>query len=172
MLLDVETRFRPESGYSAVAVAGEVDLMTAAEFVQALTRAAFPDARASSADGVQADPPVPHSVIVDLSGVRFFAARGVRSVEELADRLTPPATLVLVCPPSSPVRRLLQLSGLATRWPVHDDLDAAIVAATDRMRAWRTGSGPGHPAVERPRDGGCRDEGAGRRPGSGYPSTS
>lgn len=65
-------------------------------------------------------------VVLDLSDVTFFDSSGVRLVDRLARECgRAEAPFVVVAPPGSPSRRVLELVGLADEL-ARDDLSAAI----------------------------------------------
>jgi anti-anti-sigma factor len=87
----------------AIAVTGEIDVTTAAEFVAAV----------DAVDG-------PRPLIVDLSGLLYLDSAGFVALDDLLAR----QAIVIVLSPESPIRTAAALMGL----PCHDTVDAARVA--------------------------------------------
>jgi anti-anti-sigma factor len=110
----------PADGYVAVRVCGDVDTGTRAALTDALERAV--------AIGSQ-------SVLVDLTGVQFFAAAGVHCVERAVGALEARGGAAhVVCPCPGAAWRVVSLLGLQRQWMVHQDLEAAVAGCT-RHRA-------------------------------------
>lgn len=106
-----------------VTVAGEVDLLTARELMEALEQ-------------VWKDRPDLGTVVIDLSGVSFLGSSGLGILADLAGRTTThtPGTLGpavrLVAPPGNDaVIRPWTTMNLQQILPLHADVDAALGAA-------------------------------------------
>jgi anti-anti-sigma factor len=103
-------------GYVAVRVTGDVDTGTRAALSDALERALAVGAP---------------SVLVDLTGVQFFAAAGVHCVERAVGELEARGGLAhVVCPRPGPAWRVVSLLGLQRQWQVHQDLETAVAGCT------------------------------------------
>lgn len=124
----------PRSGVVIVRAIGEIDLLTAPAWRRRLVtasriaRSPIPSGTAGTAAG-SADHRA-RRLVCDLSSVTFLGAAGLTVLLELT---TPTGEhdleLVLVAPGRSPVRRLLELSGLDRRLTLHQDLSPALSAA-------------------------------------------
>jgi anti-anti-sigma factor len=111
-----EVKGCPGEGYVAVRVAGDVDTGTRAALTDALERA------------LAVGSP---SILVDLTGVRFFAAAGVHCVERAVGALEARGGAAhVVCPQPGAAWRVVSLLGLQQQWLVHQDLDAAVAGCT------------------------------------------
>jgi anti-anti-sigma factor len=107
-----EVNGRPGDGYVAVRVTGDVDTGTRAELTDALERALAVGAP---------------SVLVDLTGVAFFAAAGVHCVERAVGALEARGGAAhVVCPRPGAAWRVVSLLGLQRQWLVHQDLETAV----------------------------------------------
>jgi anti-sigma B factor antagonist len=108
----------PGDGYVAVRVTGDVDTGTRAELAQALERA------------LAIGSP---SILVDLTGVQFFAAAGVHCVERAVGALEARGGAAhVVCPCPGAAWRVVSLLGLQRQWLVHQDVEAAVAGCTAR----------------------------------------
>ena len=68
-------------------------------------------------------------LVVDLRLVAYMDSTGISLLHDLAGRLRERSQqLIVVCPPGSPPRRVLELTGLITRTTVVDDLAPAVQA--------------------------------------------
>jgi stage II sporulation protein AA (anti-sigma F factor antagonist) len=68
-------------------------------------------------------------LVVDLRLVTYMDSTGISMLHDLAGRLRERSQkLIVVCPPGSPPRRVLELTGLITRTTVVDDLAPAVQA--------------------------------------------
>lgn len=66
-------------------------------------------------------------LVVDLRLVTYMDSTGISMLHDLAGRLRERSQkLIVVCPPGSPPRRVLELTGLITRTTVVDDLAPAV----------------------------------------------
>ena len=100
-----------------VRVHGEIDLSNAHEVSAAIGTAMGQEAR---------------RLVVDLSDITYLDSAGVALLLRLAERLrTRRRQLQLVVPRGSPVRRVLDYTGLATVIPLHARLEDAL-AQCDR----------------------------------------
>lgn len=95
------TVHRAESSLIVTAV-GEIDLSSAPRLEQAL------------AQGV-ADAAPPDIVVVDLSGVTFLDSTGLRVLVTAYEQCQEHGTPMGVLDPTAPVRRIMELTGLADR---------------------------------------------------------
>jgi anti-anti-sigma factor len=106
----------PGDGFVAVRVAGEVDTGTRDALTEALERA------------LAIGSP---SVLVDLTGVQFFAAAGVHCVERAVGALEARGgSAHVVCPRPGAAWRVVSLLGLQQQWLVHQDVEAALADCT------------------------------------------
>jgi anti-anti-sigma factor len=113
-----EVNSRPGDGYVAVRVTGDVDTGTRAELADALERA------------LAIGSP---SILVDLTGVQFFAAAGVHCVENAMGALQARGGAAhVVCPCPGAAWRVVSLLGLQQQWLVHQDVAAAVAGCTAR----------------------------------------
>ncbi|QYN32892.1 STAS domain-containing protein [Pseudonocardia sp. DSM 110487] len=109
----------PGDGYVAVRVAGDVDTGTRAALTDALERALAVGSR---------------SVLVDLTGVQYFAAAGVHCVERAVGALEARGGAAhVVCPQPGAAWRVVSLLGLQRQWLVHQDLEAAVAGCISRQ---------------------------------------
>jgi anti-anti-sigma factor len=109
----------PGDGYVAVRVTGDVDMGTRAELTEALERA------------LAIGSP---SILVDLTGVQFFAAAGVHCVEHAVGALQARGGAAhVVCPRPGAAWRVVSLLGLQQQWLVHQDVAAAVAGCTARQ---------------------------------------
>lgn len=116
MVFVAEVTGSPADGYVAVRVRGDVDTGTRAALTDALERA------------VAIGSP---SVLVDLTGVQFFAAAGVHCVERAVGALEARGGAAhVVCPCPGAAWRVVSLLGLQRQWMVHQDLEAAVAGCT------------------------------------------
>jgi anti-anti-sigma factor len=100
-------------GVPVAAISGEVDI--------------------SNVDEVRAQlialPNFAPGLVVDLRRVDYLDSTGVSLLHDLAGRLRERSQrLIVVCPPGSPPRRVLELTGLVTRTTVVDELAPAVQA--------------------------------------------
>jgi anti-anti-sigma factor len=66
-------------------------------------------------------------LVVDLRLVTYMDSTGISMLHDLAGRLRERSQkLIVVCPPGSPPRRVLELTGLIARTTVVDDLAPAV----------------------------------------------
>jgi len=105
------------NGVPVVIVAGEVDIVNAAEIGGQLFNAA---------------PNTAPGLIVDLAAVTYLDSRGVHLLFELANRLRMRhQQLRLVVPSRALIRRVLVLTHVDAVIPLHQDVDDALRALTN-----------------------------------------
>ncbi|CCH31667.1 STAS domain-containing protein [Actinosynnema sp. NPDC047251] len=73
----------------------------------------------------------PTALVVDLSGVTFFASSGIAALAHLRER-----SAVAGCPPvhvvaGRAVRRSLEVTAMSTLLPLHDSVDDAVRAVAE-----------------------------------------
>lgn len=99
-----------------IAVRGELDLNTAPEL-----EAPLDDALAGSP-----------AIVVNLTDCEFIDSTGVallvRAWQRVSDNGASEDGRFVICCPNSQVARLLQITGVETSIPLHDNLDDAIAA--------------------------------------------
>ena len=67
------------------------------------------------------------ALVVDLDGCRYLDSAAIEVLFDLSRRLARRRQeLRLVMPPSSPLRRVIELTEVGTAAPVHDSLDSAL----------------------------------------------
>ena len=67
--------------------------------------------------------------MVDLGGCRYLDSAAIEVLFDLSRRLERRRQeLRLVVPPSSPLRRVIELTDVNSAAPVHESLDSALVA--------------------------------------------
>jgi len=104
------------NGMPVVTVAGEIDIVNAAEVGGQLFNAA---------------PNTAPGLVVDLAEVTYLDSRGVHLLFELANRLRMRhQQLHLVVPSRALIRRVLVLTHVDTVIPLHQDVDDAVRALT------------------------------------------
>ena len=93
-------------------VSGEVDMTNAAYVREELVASVPNDALV---------------LVIDLSGCRYLDSAAIEVVFDLSRRLGHRRQeLRLVLPSASPLRRVLELTDVASVAPVHDSLDSAV----------------------------------------------
>jgi stage II sporulation protein AA (anti-sigma F factor antagonist) len=98
-------------GVHVAAITGEVDISNVDEVTRQLI----------------ALPNFAPGLVVDLRLVSYLDSTGISMLHDLAARLRERSQrLIVVCPPGSPPRRVLELTGLITRTTVVDDLAPAV----------------------------------------------
>jgi anti-anti-sigma factor len=103
---------RLEGTAPAVVPAGDIDLGNISQFVRMIEEAA------GKTQGL---------VVVVLDRVSYFDSQGVRALLKAQQRLaTSRRKLAIVVPRSSPVRRLLDISGLQAALPIFSTVDEAV----------------------------------------------
>ncbi len=71
-------------------------------------------------------------LVVDLRLVTYMDSTGISMLHDLAGRMRERSQkLIVVCPPGSPPRRVLELTGLIARTTVVDDLAPAVQTLRD-----------------------------------------
>jgi anti-anti-sigma factor len=100
-------------GVPVAAISGEVDISNVDDIMRRLI----------------ALPNFAPGLVVDLRLVAYMDSSGISLLHDLATRLRQRSQqLIVVCPPASPPRRVLELTGLITRTTVVDDLAPAVHA--------------------------------------------
>jgi anti-sigma B factor antagonist len=104
-----------------VTVAGEIDLLTAPQLRDEVR--ALPDG----------------DVILDISGVQFLAAAGLRVLLDLHDRQARAGAQVVLAEATLPVQRVLSVTGLDHTLPVIATIDEAVAFVRSApARTWST----------------------------------
>ncbi|WP_199442160.1 STAS domain-containing protein [Umezawaea beigongshangensis] len=70
----------------------------------------------------------PAALVIDLSGVRFFASSGIGVLVEIQDVAAGHGVPMALVAPQREVTRPMQATGLASIYPLHSDLVAALRA--------------------------------------------
>jgi anti-anti-sigma factor len=108
-----DVRLYERDGVTVASISGEIDISNAATVRSALTDL----------------PNLAHGLVVDLGEVRYLDSTGISLLHDLAGRLSQRSQrLIVVSPPDTPPRRVLELTALHVRAPVLDELDPAIAA--------------------------------------------
>ena len=111
-----EVTMEDRDGIAVATVSGEVDMSSVERVAAALTNLS------NLAIGL----------VVDLCGVEYLDSSGISLLHDLAQRLRRRSQmLVIVCPPGSPPRRMLELTALDAHAVVLDDVERAIEAIRD-----------------------------------------
>jgi anti-anti-sigma factor len=98
-------------GVSVATVSGEIDMSSVDHVAGALTDLSN----------------LAMGLVVDLRSVEYLDSSGISVLHDLAQRLRRRTQmLVIVCPPGSPPRRMLELTALDTQAVVLDELGPAI----------------------------------------------
>jgi len=92
-------------------VRGEIDMLTT------------PKLRTMLSELIESRPRV---VVLDLAAVSFFASSGLSTLVEARDLAAASGVLLHLACPSRAVRRPLQITGLAARFEVYDDVETAL----------------------------------------------
>lgn len=93
------------------AISGELDISNVADVGRSLT-------------GISN---VAAGLIVDLTALAYLDSTAISMLHDLARRLRQRSQqLIVVCPPDSPPRRVLELTALHSHTPVLDRLDGAL----------------------------------------------
>ena len=67
------------------------------------------------------------ALVIDISGCRYLDSAAIEVLFDLSRRLARRRQeLRLVMPPSSPLRRVIELTDVSAAAPVHDSLDSAL----------------------------------------------
>jgi anti-sigma B factor antagonist len=112
--IELEIDLRQEGGWTVLAAVGELDLYTAPRLRDEVLAAIDGGAR---------------QVAIDLNGVGFIDSTGLGILVACLKRLREQdGRMVLVAPESSPLRRLLSLTGLEQVLPTHTALADAVGA--------------------------------------------
>jgi anti-sigma B factor antagonist len=111
-----EVTTKEEEGVRVIAVRGELDLNTAPELETPLK------------DALEGTPPI----VVNLSDCEFIDSTGVailvRAWQQVSENGARDGSRFVICCPNSQVARLLQITGVETSIPLHDNLDDAMAA--------------------------------------------
>lgn len=103
-------------GVLVVSIGGEVDISN----IDAI------------AEVIYAQPNSDHGLVIDLSEVSYLDSSAVSLLHDLAMRLRGRAQrLVVVSPPGTPPRRILELTALYVNAPVADELAGALKLLAD-----------------------------------------
>lgn len=106
-------RFQDRDGITVAAISGEVDVSNADEIANALAER----------------PAAARALVVDLCELAYLDSAGVALLHELAvSRRQRAQRLVVVCPPDSPPRRVLELTAFDSHTLVVDQVRSAIQA--------------------------------------------
>jgi anti-anti-sigma factor len=109
-------KLHDRDGVTVAAISGEVDVSNAGQVASALTEL----------------PNLAQGLVVDLHALEYLDSTGVSLLHDLAARLRQRSQrLIVVCPPDSVPRRVLDLTALRVRTPVLDELGPAIEALRD-----------------------------------------
>lgn len=104
-------------GYPLLTVAGEIDIMTARRFTEAL-------------DAVLGQPPLDAAVLCEMSGVTFVGSHGMAALTAAAARAREGGREVrIVVPERSVVVRTFRIGGIDQLCAIHHSLDAAAADA-------------------------------------------
>jgi anti-anti-sigma factor len=107
---------RDQDGVAVASITGEVDISNVDEIAEPLLEL----------------PNLALGLIVDLTAVEYLDSTGISLLHDLAGRLYQRSQgLIIVCPPTAPPRRVLELTGVDARAPIVDDVAAAIAAIRD-----------------------------------------
>jgi anti-anti-sigma factor len=110
-------KFEDRDGVRVAAISGEVDVSNAGEVA-----GAFSDLSGLSA-----------GLVIDLGGLDYLDSSGIALLHDLAVRLRERfQRLIIVSPPSTPPRRVLELTALDAQTLILDELEIAIEALTVR----------------------------------------
>jgi anti-sigma B factor antagonist len=113
--LDFDVRSEVHDPATVVAVRGEVDMNTAPRLEETLLAAC--DA-------------APQSLVLDLCEVEFIDSSALRVIILAAERLETSGRRLHVACAAGPIRRLLELTGVAVMVEIHENGARAIAAAT------------------------------------------
>ena len=104
-----------QDGIALLHVMGEIDILNAGDFRDALTSAVAADTG---------------PLVVVLSGVRYFDSQTLEILVDFAKRLTlTRRRMLLVAGSATPARRLLDVSAISSVIPTHDSVEEAVGAA-------------------------------------------
>jgi anti-anti-sigma factor len=106
-------RFQDRDGITVAAISGEVDVSNADQIADALAER----------------PAAARALVVDLCELVYLDSTGVALLHELAvSRRQRAQRLIVVCPPDSPPRRVLELTAFDSHTLIVDQLRSAIQA--------------------------------------------
>jgi len=107
-----DVRFDERDRTTVVRIGGEVDLSNAWSVARSIRE---------SVSNQQL------RVILDLTGVRYLDSAGIRVLFDLSRRLAQrDQRLILVVPPTAPIRRTLEVSSLVSQLPLAETLETAM----------------------------------------------
>jgi anti-anti-sigma factor len=110
----------PTPAATLVAILGEVDLATVAQFRERLDLVADRD------------------VVMEMSGVALLSAVGLRALLDLQDRLAAVGAGLVLAAPARPVRRVLTVTRLDARLPMAPTVEDALIVLESVARKQRT----------------------------------
>jgi anti-sigma B factor antagonist len=97
-----------------IEVTGDLDIANAGQFEAAFERALTGD---------------PQHVVISLVGATYFDSIGVHSLLRFAERLkTTRRRLSIVAPAGTTSRRVLEIAGVATAYPMFESIELAIAS--------------------------------------------
>jgi anti-sigma B factor antagonist len=123
--MDLRLRSRRSGSATVVEVQGEVELHSASQLRDELLRAS------------EAEHPC---VVVDLSRVTFIDSTGLGVLVGALKRVREKGALSLVCPQRQ-VRRVFEITGLTTVFPMFDNLEAAVASCPTKAPISRRTAG-------------------------------
>jgi anti-sigma B factor antagonist len=106
MELDIDVETKPGSGGTVLIVTGSLD-------VQSRDWLLDEGREALRAEGIT-------SLVLDLSGVTFLDSTGIGALVDLSHDADDLSVTFGLRNPAARVQRILQMTGLDTRWPVQD----------------------------------------------------
>lgn len=112
--VDLQVSTRLQDNRTVVAAAGEIDLYTA------------PTLQAQLTDVIRDGPA---QVVIDLSGVEFCDSTGMNVLLVALKRVRERDGSLVLAGPQSPVRRILEITGLDTVFAVYPTVDEAVQRA-------------------------------------------
>lgn len=107
----MEIRIEERAQALVIRPVGRVDSVTASEFERVVV------------ERLEAGAP---AMIIDGSELVYISSAGLRVVLVAGKRLRASAGRLALCNLSKPIREVFEISGFASLFPVHDDLDAAL----------------------------------------------
>jgi anti-anti-sigma factor len=109
----VRITFQTRDGVTVAAISGEVDVSNGEEVARALANV----------------PSLSLGLVVDLRDLSYLDSTGIALLHDLSARMSQRSQqLVVVCPPDSAPRRVIELTALDAHTMVHDQLDPAVQA--------------------------------------------
>ncbi|HVA72978.1 MAG TPA: STAS domain-containing protein [Acidimicrobiales bacterium] len=121
---DLTTNVEELRDVSIVHVAGEIDISTVGDLESAIERARAHAGPGGAASGV---------VVIDLRGVTFLGAEGLRSLVSAQNRIAESGGSMRVVAPAGGgiIRRLLDLSGVGALLDLFETIESAVPADRD-----------------------------------------